>query len=509
MSNVLGPEDLAVVIPTQNRWPMLRRTLDGLAHQTVTGFETIVVADGGGTVPSDLGHARVVMRHSPGVGAARNTGALSSARPLLLFLGDDTIPEPDLVERHVRKHSQSPADEVGVLGLVEWHPEVAGGRIQRWLDWSDTQFDYRHIEGEEAGWGRFYSSNVSLKRTLFLDVGGFDEDFLFGYEDLDLGLRLNDKGFRLVYEPAARVLHVHRYDMAGMRRRFMLVGGAEFLMVRKHPEFPPHFLNLLQARRRVPPGSPWPWLVDLVPDDARRVRATAERRAGSWYAKALTPSFTAGWTAAAEMAEVAPCQCSGHEEATMAEHFDDAARAHARVHAYLGQVVPRLRRGARVLHYRCGVGTAGVDLVGAGYDVSFAEVPGAPADLVRCRLRKRGSAAPVFEIGSPDNGPPAGFDLALSLDSLANADAPLEELHRMERCASTVAVSVPNGALTAAVLARAGSRLVRLRRFSEGQHLVVYRSPGASPNRWHAGIERVVGRVVRPRRPWAPGALTT
>ena len=508
MSNVLGPEDVTVVIPTQNRWPMLRRTLEGLAHQRVTGFETIVVADSGGTAPSDLGDAKVVMRRSPGVGAARNTGAMSSTRRLLLFLGDDTIPEPDLVERHVHKHNQWPADEVGVLGLVEWHPEVAGGRIQRWLDWSDIQFDYRHIVGEEAGWGRFYSSNVSLKRTLFLDVGGFDEDFLFGYEDTDLGLRLHEKGFKLLYEPAARVLHVHHYDLDGMRRRFMLVGGAEFLMVRKHPEFVPFFRNLLMARQRVAPGSPWPWLVDLVPDDAGSVRASAERRAGSWYAKKLTPSFVAGWAAADEIAEVALCEGRDDEELTMAEQFQQFARASARVHAYLGEIVTTVGRGARVLHYRCGLGTAGVGLVAAGWDVAFAEVSGAPADLVRCRLHARGSGAPVYEIGSPDHGPPGGFDLALHLDSLGDTNAPLELLDQMERCASTVAVSVPAGSLLHAVLARAGCRLVRLRRFPDADHLVVYRSPGAGQNRWRARIERVLGPFVSPRRPWAPGAPT-
>lgn len=507
MTDVLGPEDVAVVIPTQNRWAMLRRTLDGLARQTSTGFETIVVADQGDPAPADLGHARVVMRHSPGVGAARNTGALSSARRILLFLGDDTIPEPDLVEHHVRRHRRSPSDEVGVLGLVEWHPEVAGGRIQRWLDWSDTQFDYRHIVGDEAGWGRFYSSNVSLKRDMFLDVGGFDEDFLFGYEDIDLGLRLNEKGFRLLYEPAARVQHVHRYDLEGMRRRFMLVGGAEHLMVRKHPEFAPHFRNLLLARRRVAPGSPWPWLVDLVPTTAHRLRAAAELRAGSWYAKSLTPSFMAGWSAAAEIAEVASGHCEDNAQLTLAEHFNHFAPAHARVHAYLGEIVTTLSTAARVLHYRCGAGTVGVELIGAGYDVAFAEFPGAPADLLRCRLRERGSRAPVFEIGSVDNGPPGGFDLVIALDSLADANAPLDELARIEKCASEVAVSVPSGPLLRQVLAHADSRLVRLRRFRGGEHLVVYRSPGARAHRWRTRVERALGSVVPPRRPWVPGAL--
>ena len=509
MSNVLGPEDIAVIIPTQNRWPMLRRTLEGLAQQTVSGFETIVVADEGGTAPRDLDPARVVVRHSPGVGAARNTGAWASARRLLLFLGDDTIPEPDLVERHLQMHRHWPSDEVGVLGLVEWHPEVAGGRIQKWLDWSDTQFDYRHIVGEEAGWGRFYSSNVSLKRSLFVDVGGFDEEFLFGYEDTDLGLRLNEKGFRLLYEPAARVRHVHRYDLASIRRRFTLVGGAEFLMVRKHPEFVPYFRTRLLSRRRVAPGSPWPWLVDLVPEDAGRLRAAAERRAGSWYAKALTPPFVAGWSAAAELAEVASCQDRGADEMTLATHFDDFARSSARAHAYLGEIVPLLDRGARVLHYRCGRGTAGLDLVDAGYDVAFAETPGASAELLRCRLQTRGSTAPVFEIGRPDDQLPSGFDLALALDSLAHAEAPLDDLLRLEQCASTVAVGVPHGPLLAAVVDRAGPRLVRRRRISDGEQLVVYRSPspGIGPSRWQARIERVLGPLLPPRRPWAPAAL--
>jgi hypothetical protein len=224
----------------------------------------------------------------------------------------------------------------------------------------------------------------------------------------------------------------------------------------------------------------------------------------------LTPSFVAGWAAAAEMAEVAACQGRGEEELSMAEDFDHCAQASARVHAYLGEIVSTLGHGARVLHYRCGVGTAGISLVDAGYDVAFAEVPGAPADLVRCRLRTRGSKASVFEIGSPDNAPPAGFDLALAFDSLADTDAPLDDLDHMERCASMVAVSLPSGALLSAVLSRAGSRLVRLRRFSGGDHLVVYRSPGAGidPNRWRARIERVLGPVVPPRRPWAPRTPT-
>src|SRR5207245_841972 len=100
------------------------------------------------------------------------------------------IPEQMLVERHLSGHATSPQDEVAVLGHVDWHPEIGRNRINSWMDWSSSQFDYRNITTRDAGWGRFYSSNVSIKRRFFLEAGGFDEEFTYYYEDLDLAWRL-------------------------------------------------------------------------------------------------------------------------------------------------------------------------------------------------------------------------------------------------------------------------------------------------------------------------------
>jgi hypothetical protein len=231
--------DVAVVIPTQNRWDVLERTITALRAQSAIGFQIVVVVDKGAELPEFMAGVDVVHRNRRGVGAARNDGVKATDRPLIVFLGDDTIPEPDFMERHLAMHRRYPEIEVGVLGAVHWHPEVGRGRYQQWLDWSGTQFEYHTIVGDEAGWGRLYTSNVSLKRELYLKVGGFDEEFQFGYEDIELGLRLHNAGFRLLSEPNARVAHVHRYEWPAIERRFRLVGGGEYLMVRKHPDFPP------------------------------------------------------------------------------------------------------------------------------------------------------------------------------------------------------------------------------------------------------------------------------
>jgi GT2 family glycosyltransferase len=145
---------------------------------------------------------RVLVQDQAGPGAARNLAVDESERPLVLFLGDDMIPEPPLVEAHLARHTRAPAREVAVLGHVRWHPSVQESRLARWLEWSGAQFDYRALAGEggeEAGFGRFYSCNLSIKRSLFLDAGGFDPEFVFDYEELDLGWRLHQLGMRLLY----------------------------------------------------------------------------------------------------------------------------------------------------------------------------------------------------------------------------------------------------------------------------------------------------------------------
>ena len=61
---------------------------------------------------------------------------------------------------------------------------------------------------------------MSLTRALFEAVGGLDESLRSGYEDLELGRRLDQHGMRLVYEPRAIARHLHRHDWEAIIARF-------------------------------------------------------------------------------------------------------------------------------------------------------------------------------------------------------------------------------------------------------------------------------------------------
>jgi glycosyltransferase involved in cell wall biosynthesis len=489
--------DVGVVIPTQNRWQVLERTITGLKHQTVAGFEIIVVVDEAAELPDFLEDIKVVYRNRRGVGAARNDGVRATDRAIIMFLGDDTIPEPELMARHLEMHGRHPEIEVGVLGAVHWHPEVAGGRFQQWLEWSGTQFDYHTITGDEAGWGRLYSSNVSLKRALYLKVGGFDEEFLFGYEDIELGLRMHHAGLRLLYEPRARVSHVHRYDLPAIERRFRLVGGGEYLMVRKHPDFAPFFLQRFLSRRRVAPFSPWPWVVDYVPSRLRGLRRAAEMRADAWYSKRLVAPFVAGWLAAEELDELG--EPAGRYEAVASERLAEQR--------WLGDVLRLVAPGATVLAAACST-TIGRELLAAGYRVTFAVADDEAAERVRRRLEPRLLSAPVIPVDRLDGS--STFDVALAF-RVDRVQAAGELLEAAERQSALVAASFAEPA-EGGVLPRAtrGGTVLQLHD-DDGTVLVVYRGarPGARVDRpvllrlREAGARQAARRRGR-RRPWVP-----
>lgn len=298
---------ISVVIPTLGREQTLRRALDHLEAQTVPPdeFEVILAADAKLTRPDALDHllegrkypAQRTRPTRAGASAARNAGWRAATASLVLFIDDDILADPVLIEEHLRWHDEHPAPELAVLGHVRWAKELHVSPFMRWLN-HGIQFNYPSIHGEETTWEYFYTANVSLKRKLLECAGGFDEQRLpYGYEDLDLALRLHRRGgFRLLYNRAAGAQHVHPMDLDLWRRRVARIAVSERQFVELHPEIPAYFHDLLSDAAALPPASGrTEWLARFIPGRVPLLGPYVWGQLDLFYRQALAGAFLQSW----------------------------------------------------------------------------------------------------------------------------------------------------------------------------------------------------------------------
>lgn len=299
--------ELSVVVPSLERPEAVERLVASLGEQDGADFELIVASnaadpDPGATAAKIEGApfpARHVRGGVPGAAAARNAGIDAATAPVVLFLNDDVRAAPALLARHLERHSEHPEPEVGVLGDVRWARELDVTPFMRWLE-HGVQFSLLGIEGEQAGWGRFYTINASVKRELLERVGGFDESFPFLYEDLEIARRMHDHGFSLLWEPRAAVEHVHQVEFEAYRERMRETGAAARRFEELHPDVEIDLRARFERALALPPASSrGAKLLGLMP---RALPVLGERMwtsADRYFCQALGPYFLEGWRSGA------------------------------------------------------------------------------------------------------------------------------------------------------------------------------------------------------------------
>ena len=165
----------------------------------------------------------VVEPENRGYGAACNRGARETSRPDLLFLNSDAVVRPGGVEALVAALGGDPrAAVVGprlenadgtlqpsilrlpTLRRILWESSglaaLTGGRLR---GHSATREDHSRRHEVEAVKG----AALLVRRSAFEEVGGFDEGFFLYAEESDLCARLRRRGWRILFEPSARVVH--------------------------------------------------------------------------------------------------------------------------------------------------------------------------------------------------------------------------------------------------------------------------------------------------------------
>jgi GT2 family glycosyltransferase len=223
---------VTVVIPTFNRKEILTKAIRAhLAQSALSETKEILVIDDGSTdgtedrVSALRSESPVPIRYwrqsNRGQAAARNLGIDQADGEIILFSDDDIIPAPDLLAEHLRWHDRHSEAPVAVLGFVTWSPAVRPTPFMKWFGLDGPLFAYGRFAGRtELDFRAFYTCNLSLKTNLLRQAGGFDESFKgYGYEDMELGYRLQKNGMRLFYNPAAVGYHYKHVTFVEACRR--------------------------------------------------------------------------------------------------------------------------------------------------------------------------------------------------------------------------------------------------------------------------------------------------
>jgi cellulose synthase/poly-beta-1,6-N-acetylglucosamine synthase-like glycosyltransferase len=215
----------SVVMPVLNGGADLDRCLTALRESAFQDWELIVVDDGsndGSPERALAAGARVLASGGRrGPGAARNLGAEQARGAYLFFLDADCEVHPDTLSRAAAALSVGSAPDA-VFGSYDDDPS-ASGFVARF---KNLTHHYVHQRGRPEA-GTFWAGCGAVRRSTFLEVGGFDAE-LFprpSIEDIELGYRLCERGFTVRLCRDVQVKHLKRWTLAGMIRTDVLDRG--------------------------------------------------------------------------------------------------------------------------------------------------------------------------------------------------------------------------------------------------------------------------------------------
>jgi|GEM_PF-2346883 len=217
----MQPLNCSIVIPVHNGADMTRQCLSRIWETSGKEVGEIIVVDNGSTdgtremLSSMNGRVRTVrFEKNLGFGRACNEGAQAASHEFVVFLNNDTL-----------------VDEQWLIPLIKVLSErkravVAGSRL---FDPDGTTLQHagfviRHddkpvmlyrgfppvvgIGDRQRCMQAVSGASMAVRREVFLSLGGFDEVFVNGFEDIDFCLRVRKRGWQVWYVPESRVVHL-------------------------------------------------------------------------------------------------------------------------------------------------------------------------------------------------------------------------------------------------------------------------------------------------------------
>ncbi|ARS90813.1 glucosyl-dolichyl phosphate glucuronosyltransferase [Natrarchaeobaculum aegyptiacum] len=242
---------VSVVVCTYapERYDDFVEAVESVLEQTYDSLEVVLVVDGTEEVyeqvQSDFGALENVVTHcndeNRGVSASRTTGAELASGDVVAFIDDDAIAEPNWAAELVAVYESTDALAVGGRMVGEW---LAG---RPWFLPEEFYWlvgvTYPGFAEDGAEVRNTFESNISFRRDVFLELGGFDPDLgptadeYSHSEGAEIGARLRATyGRGVVYTADAVVRHKvfeHRIQFSWLCKRAFEQGQSKRAMERR------------------------------------------------------------------------------------------------------------------------------------------------------------------------------------------------------------------------------------------------------------------------------------
>jgi len=223
-------EKVSVIIPLRNSEKTIGKTINSVLNQDYRNFEIIIIDD----CSSDRSLEMVkkisekqrkikIIRNKKNLGpaASRNKGIKISKGKIIFFTDSDCLVPKNWIKSLLKGYKSR--DIAGVGGYLKPNSNNFIAKLEILQNRFLLKISDKEIVGKaETPMG--YTNNVSYRKSILEEVGGFDEKFpLPAGEDIDLKKRICERGWRVVYMPLS-VTHLEEYDLNYLLKRLISRG---------------------------------------------------------------------------------------------------------------------------------------------------------------------------------------------------------------------------------------------------------------------------------------------
>jgi O-antigen biosynthesis protein len=210
-----------IIIPSYNGKALLEKNLPIILKNSPLVKNVIVIDDGsidetGLFIKDRYPHIKFI-KNQKNLGFTKtiNIAAKSSSTDYFVLLNNDVKPQAKYLENSLKHFNDNQVFAVTFSEQNASWPEIS---------WSSGKFQF--TEGDDRSHSHYSAwasgGSAIFKRSIWNQLGGFDEIYSPGYwEDIDIGWRAWKSGYRIIWEPSAKVIHEHELSFKKINQNYL------------------------------------------------------------------------------------------------------------------------------------------------------------------------------------------------------------------------------------------------------------------------------------------------